>query len=275
MDGQVHSIPKSASMSLARVSRRSSVLSPHPPGGARSAAQSSVSVTSPTPAASGRSCCAGGDLALEVLLVKRPEQARFMGGLWVFPGGAVDDDGEADHRGAPCASWRRRRCRARRTGRADEFSRAGSPPRSDSASTPLLSGRAARRARTRGRRRGVHQQGWPPPRRAPTPRARGRSCSSSPRSSTWSSCSVRQEWPSCLRYAMAARFCPVQPKVWFDGEVARVAAAGEPGSAVCSRSEGVGQPVETSTCRAASEDRARRRPGTRRLRRAPHPRVVS
>jgi 8-oxo-dGTP pyrophosphatase MutT (NUDIX family) len=28
--------------------------------------------------------------ALEVLLVKRTPQARFMGGVWVFPGGAVD-----------------------------------------------------------------------------------------------------------------------------------------------------------------------------------------
>src|SRR5450432_104954 len=29
--------------------------------------------------------------ALEVLLVRRTPQARFMGGVWVFPGGAVDD----------------------------------------------------------------------------------------------------------------------------------------------------------------------------------------
>src|SRR3954467_1239811 len=45
----------------------------------------------------------GGSEALEVLLVKRNPQARFMGGAWVFPGGAVDtDDGEADgaHRAA-------------------------------------------------------------------------------------------------------------------------------------------------------------------------------
>jgi len=45
----------------------------------------------------------GGPDALEVLLVKRNPQARFMGGAWVFPGGAVDtDDGEDDfaHRAA-------------------------------------------------------------------------------------------------------------------------------------------------------------------------------
>jgi 8-oxo-dGTP pyrophosphatase MutT (NUDIX family) len=34
----------------------------------------------------------GGATSLEVLLVKRNPQARFMGGAWVFPGGAVDRD---------------------------------------------------------------------------------------------------------------------------------------------------------------------------------------
>ncbi len=34
----------------------------------------------------------GGAQKLEVLLVKRTEQAKFMGGVWVFPGGAVDED---------------------------------------------------------------------------------------------------------------------------------------------------------------------------------------
>jgi 8-oxo-dGTP pyrophosphatase MutT (NUDIX family) len=32
----------------------------------------------------------GGDDALELLLVQRTPHARFMGGVWVFPGGAVD-----------------------------------------------------------------------------------------------------------------------------------------------------------------------------------------
>lgn len=40
---------------------------------------------------------------VEVLLVKRTPHARFMGGVWVFPGGAVDaeeGDGEDAHRAA-------------------------------------------------------------------------------------------------------------------------------------------------------------------------------
>jgi 8-oxo-dGTP pyrophosphatase MutT (NUDIX family) len=43
----------------------------------------------------------GSEERLEVLLVKRTPQARFMGGVWVFPGGAVDaeeGDGDSAHR---------------------------------------------------------------------------------------------------------------------------------------------------------------------------------
>jgi len=39
----------------------------------------------------------GGSETLELLLVKRTPEARFMGGVWVFPGGAVDaQEGEGD-----------------------------------------------------------------------------------------------------------------------------------------------------------------------------------
>jgi 8-oxo-dGTP pyrophosphatase MutT (NUDIX family) len=43
----------------------------------------------------------GGDDGLEVLLLRRNPAARFMGGAWVFPGGAVDThegEGDASHR---------------------------------------------------------------------------------------------------------------------------------------------------------------------------------
>jgi 8-oxo-dGTP pyrophosphatase MutT (NUDIX family) len=45
----------------------------------------------------------GGDRHLEILLVKRNPAQRFMGGAWVFPGGAVDareGEGEDAHRRA-------------------------------------------------------------------------------------------------------------------------------------------------------------------------------
>src|SRR5215510_16126033 len=44
-----------------------------------------------------------GERSLEVLLVRRNPEARFMPGVWVFPGGSVDagdGDGEAAHRAA-------------------------------------------------------------------------------------------------------------------------------------------------------------------------------
>src|SRR6187200_1903433 len=43
----------------------------------------------------------GGDETLEVLMVRRNPRQRFMGGAWVFPGGAVDageGEGDAAHR---------------------------------------------------------------------------------------------------------------------------------------------------------------------------------
>jgi 8-oxo-dGTP pyrophosphatase MutT (NUDIX family) len=45
----------------------------------------------------------GGSERLEVLMVRRTPKARFMGGAWVFPGGAVDaheGEGDASHRAA-------------------------------------------------------------------------------------------------------------------------------------------------------------------------------
>lgn len=45
-----------------------------------------------------------GDRALEVLLLKRTESAKFMPGVWVFPGGAVDEgDGEGEAAYRACA----------------------------------------------------------------------------------------------------------------------------------------------------------------------------
>jgi 8-oxo-dGTP pyrophosphatase MutT (NUDIX family) len=62
----------------------------------------------PRPAASVVLLRRGGkhsDRALEVLLLKRTEEAKFMPGVWVFPGGAVDDgDGADEARYKACAA---------------------------------------------------------------------------------------------------------------------------------------------------------------------------
>lgn len=61
----------------------------------------------PRPAASVVLLRRGGkhqDRALEVLLLKRSEEAKFMPGVWVFPGGAVDpEDGSSDAGYRACA----------------------------------------------------------------------------------------------------------------------------------------------------------------------------
>lgn len=61
----------------------------------------------PRPAASVVLLRRGGkhaDRALEVLLLKRTEEAKFMPGVWVFPGGAVDpEDGESEAGRRACA----------------------------------------------------------------------------------------------------------------------------------------------------------------------------
>jgi 8-oxo-dGTP pyrophosphatase MutT (NUDIX family) len=65
-------------------------------------------IYNPGPAARARQAASvillrGDSDALEVLLVRRTPEARFMGGVWVFPGGAVDageGDGDDAHRAA-------------------------------------------------------------------------------------------------------------------------------------------------------------------------------
>jgi 8-oxo-dGTP pyrophosphatase MutT (NUDIX family) len=61
----------------------------------------------PRPAASVVLLRRGGkhpDRTLEVLLLKRTESAKFMPGVWVFPGGAVDpEDGESEAGHRACA----------------------------------------------------------------------------------------------------------------------------------------------------------------------------
>jgi 8-oxo-dGTP pyrophosphatase MutT (NUDIX family) len=63
--------------------------------------------STPRPAASVVLLRRGGrhsDRALELLLLKRSEEAKFMPGVWVFPGGAVDPaDGEGEEGHRACA----------------------------------------------------------------------------------------------------------------------------------------------------------------------------
>jgi 8-oxo-dGTP pyrophosphatase MutT (NUDIX family) len=66
-----------------------------------------VPVATPRPAASVIVLRRGGrhaDRGLEMLLLKRSDEARFMPGVWVFPGGAVDpEDGDGEEGFRACA----------------------------------------------------------------------------------------------------------------------------------------------------------------------------
>jgi 8-oxo-dGTP pyrophosphatase MutT (NUDIX family) len=174
----------------------------------------------------------GGEDTLEVLLVKRTEKARFMGGVWVFPGGAVDEeDGHQAHRAAAI----RELSEEAGVVLADpqglvEFSRWITPAevaiRFDTlfflaelpeGQEPKVDGEEC------------VDQGWFTPQGAldayerkeialvfPTIKHLEQLCAFS---------SVRE----LLGYAAGREVLPVQPKVWFDGEVARVLLPGEPG----------------------------------------------
>jgi 8-oxo-dGTP pyrophosphatase MutT (NUDIX family) len=65
--------------------------------------------TTPRPAASIVLLRRGGkhsQRALEVLLLKRSEEARFMPGVWVFPGGSLDEADGADEAGLRACAMR-------------------------------------------------------------------------------------------------------------------------------------------------------------------------
>ena len=135
----------------------------------------------------------GGADALELLLVKRTPKARFMGGVWVFPGGAVDageGEGDAAHRVAAVRELEEEAAIAvADPGALVKFSRWITPAevviRFD---THFFLAPAARRPGADDRRRRDRRPGLVHARAArSTPTSAARSCSSSRPSSTSSS----------------------------------------------------------------------------------------
>jgi 8-oxo-dGTP pyrophosphatase MutT (NUDIX family) len=174
----------------------------------------------------------GGTVTLEVLLVKRTEKAKFMGGVWVFPGGAVDEgDGESAHRAAATREL------SEEAGIviADplslvEFSRWITPEevtvRFDtrfflaelpSGQEPVVDGEEC------------VDQGWFTPRGALDAYAREEIVLVFPTIKHLEQLGAFSSVVELLEYARGREVRPVQPKVWFDGEVARVVLPGEPG----------------------------------------------
>ncbi|MHB8243112.1 MAG: NUDIX hydrolase [Solirubrobacteraceae bacterium] len=172
--------------------------------------------------------------ALEVLLVRRTPKARFMGGVWVFPGGAVDaheGDGDEAHRAAAIRELREEAAIALEDpGALVKFSRWITPAevqiRFDThfflAPVP-----AGQEPRIDGEE--CVDLGWFTPADALTAYKEGEIELVFP---TIKHLEQLQEFPSVdelLAYAQGREVLPVQPRVVLEGEVARILLPGEPG----------------------------------------------
>ncbi|HEY5194997.1 MAG TPA: NUDIX hydrolase [Solirubrobacteraceae bacterium] len=181
----------------------------------------------------------GGTVTLEVLLVKRTEKAKFMGGVWVFPGGAVDESDPPSRGtggiGAHRAAAVRELSEEAGIVIADpstlvEFSRWITPEevtvRFDtlfflaelpSGQEPVVDGEEC------------VDQGWFTPQGALDACAREEIVLVFPTIKHLEQLGVFSSVAELMEYARGREVRPVQPKVWFDGEVARVVLPGEPG----------------------------------------------
>jgi 8-oxo-dGTP pyrophosphatase MutT (NUDIX family) len=180
----------------------------------------------------------GGTSTLEVLLVKRTEQARFMGGVWVFPGGAVDsaDGAETDRDGrAHRAAAVRELLEEAQVAIADpselvEFSRWITPAQvSVRFDTRFFLAELPDGQEPKVDGQECVDQGWFTPRGALDAHAREEIALVFPTIKHLEQLGAFASVEELLDYARGRKVLPVQPKVFFDGEVARVLLPGEPG----------------------------------------------
>ena len=176
----------------------------------------------------------GGASALEVLLVQRNPNARFMGGAWVFPGGAVDrDEGHGD--AALRAAAIRELEEEAGISIADPaelvpFSRWITPAevkiRFDTwfFLAPLPAGAEARVDGSE-----VVDARWSSPTAALEARARGELFLVFPTIKHLEQLSVFDSADALLEHARGREVHPVQPRVITQGETARIVLPGEPG----------------------------------------------
>jgi 8-oxo-dGTP pyrophosphatase MutT (NUDIX family) len=176
----------------------------------------------------------GGAEDLQVLLVRRTPQARFMGGVWVFPGGAVDArEGEGDdaHRVAAVRELEEEAGIALEDpATLVKFSRWITPAevqiRFDThfflAELP-----PAQEPRVDGEE--CVDLGWFTPRAALAANDAGEIQLVFPTIKHLEQLSEFPSVESLLAYARGLEVQPVQPKVLLEGEVARIVLPGEPG----------------------------------------------
>ena len=189
----------------------------------------------------------GGDERLEVLLVRRTPQARFMGGVWVFPGGAIDEGdipgggGAAPEEGSPIEAQALRTAAARELreeagialvdpAELVEFSRWITPAvvrtRFDThfylATLP-----AGQQARVDGEE--CIDLGWFTPQGALDAHGAGEIMLVFPTIKHLEQLSGFSSSDALLAHARGREVLPVEPRVVLEGEVARVLLPGDPG----------------------------------------------
>jgi 8-oxo-dGTP pyrophosphatase MutT (NUDIX family) len=176
----------------------------------------------------------GGASTLEVLLVKRNPAQRFMGGAWVFPGGAVDShegEGDAAHRLAGVREVAEEAAVALPDPAAlIKFSRWITPSkvriRFD---THFFLAPAPAGAEPRADGHECVDEGWFTPRRALEAYAAGELSLVFPTIKHLEQLDAFGSADELLAWAVGREVVPVEPKVVLEGEVARVVLPGEPG----------------------------------------------
>ena len=176
----------------------------------------------------------GGEASLEVLLVQRNPEARFMGGAWVFPGGAVDATEGAGDAALRAAALRELVEEAGITVASPEdlvpFSRWITPAevkiRFDTwfYLTPLPN-----QAEPRIDGEEIVDARWYEPSAALEAANRGEILLVFPTIKHLEQLSAFSSATDLLDYAARREVVPVQPRVLLSGETARVVLPGEPG----------------------------------------------
>jgi 8-oxo-dGTP pyrophosphatase MutT (NUDIX family) len=176
----------------------------------------------------------GGSEQLEVLLVRRTPHARFMGGVWVFPGGAVDageGDGDEAHRAAAIRELREEAAiELGDPGALVKFSRWITPAqvriRFD---THFFLAELPHGQEPRVDGEEVIDLGWFTPESALQAHREERIVLVFPTIKHLEQLSAFGSVDALLAHARARDVQPIQPKVIVEGEVARVLLPGEPG----------------------------------------------
>ncbi len=189
----------------------------------------------------------GGTEALEVLLVRRTPKARFMGGVWVFPGGAVDERDIPGTRAASAAEEVTIEARALRAAAARELSEEAGIELADSGGLVEFSRWITpAQVRTRfdthfflavlpqGQEPRVDgeecvEHGWFTPQAALDAHGAGDIVLVFPTIKHLEQLRQFGSVEALLTHARGREVQPVQPRVVLEGEVARVLLPGDPG----------------------------------------------